>query len=75
MENWPKQYLTKFCLVSAANYDITLMQIRNMTVRFEMQYVRCTACLAELLAASGALRMVLVTDSKGQASQEGALGE
>lgn len=39
-----------------------------------MQYVRSTVCLAELLAVR-ALCMVLVTDSKGQASQEGTLGE
>lgn len=39
-----------------------------------MQYVGCAGCLAKLLAV-GALCMVLVTDSKGQASQEGALGE
>lgn len=39
-----------------------------------MQYVRCAGCLVELLAI-GALCMVPVTDSKGQACQEGASGE
>lgn len=39
-----------------------------------MQHVGYTGCLVELEAV-GALCMVPVIDSKGQASQEGAAGE